>query len=87
MSYEQRVAAITARAREICREFGRLDLEIAIDSSSAAPVRTAHTVKFACDDNEQAVVLSKEEFLDEYDLFERAAVPKLRAVIENFPGD
>lgn len=86
-SYEQRVTAITARAHQICQDFGRFDLQIAIDSSSAIPVRTAHTLRLVRDDNEQAVVLSKEEFLNEFDLFERAAVPKLRAAIENFPGD
>lgn len=85
-SYEQRVAAVTQRAHELCREFGRLDLDVAIDSISMAPVRTAHTVKLVRNNSEQAVVLSKEEFLNEFDLFERAAVPKLRAAIESFPG-
>jgi len=83
-SYEQRVAAITERTHQICQEIGRLDLQIAIDSSSAAPVRTAHTLKLVRDDSEQAVVLSKEEFLNEFGLFERAAVPTLRAAIEKF---
>jgi len=87
MNYEQRVTAITERAHEICREVGRSDLQVAIDSSSVAPVRTAHTVKLVRDDDEKAVVLSKEEFHDEFDLFERAGVPKLRAAIENFPAD
>lgn len=86
-SYEQRVTAITERAHQICQEFGRFDLQIAIDSSSAIPVRTAHTLKLVRHDSEQAVVLSKEEFLNEFDLFERTAVPKLRAAIENFPGE
>ena len=85
MSYEKRVAAVTERAYELCRESGRFDLDIAIDSSSVAPVRTAHTVKLVGGESEQAVVLSKEEFLDEFDLFERAAVPRLRAAIERFP--
>jgi len=86
-SYEQRVAAVTQRAHELCRESGRLDLEVAVDSISMAPVRTAHTVKLVRNDSEQAVVLSKEEFLNEFDLFERAGVPKLRAAIESFPGE
>jgi len=86
-SYEQRVTAITKRAHQICQEFGHFDLQIAIDSSSATPVRTAHTLRLVHDDDEQAVVLSKEEFLNEFGLFERAAVPKLRAAIEKLRAD
>ena len=85
--YEQRVTAITLRALQICQEFGHVDLQIAIDSSSATPVRTAHTLKLVRNDDEQAIVLSKEEFLNEFGLFERAAVPKLRAAIEKFCAD
>jgi len=47
-----------------------------------ALIRTSHTVKMTGRAGEETVVLTKEEFLNEYDLFERNAAPRLRAAVE-----
>jgi len=80
--YGQRVVAIQSWARELGRAIGQDDFFIEIDGEMLAFIRTSHTVRIRGDAGEEAVVLSKEEFWNEYDLFERSAAPRLRAAIE-----
>jgi len=80
--YADRVLAIRSWLQELGRQIARVDLSIEIDGASQAFIRTSHTVAIRDGGAEQAVVLTKEEFWNEYDLFERSAAPKLRAAIE-----
>lgn len=80
--YGQRVVAIQSWARELGRAVADADFSIEIDGEMLAFIRTSHTVRIRGDAGEEAVVLSKEEFWNEYDLFERTAAPRLRAAME-----
>jgi len=80
--YADRVLAITSWACELGRQIAHDALTVEIDNGPMALVRTSHTVKMTGSAGEETVVLTKEEFLNEYDLFERNAAPRLRAAIE-----
>ncbi len=80
--YAGRVVAIRSWVCELARQIALDALTIEIDSEPMALIRTSHTVKMTGRAGEETVVLTKEEFLNEYDLFERNAAPRLRAAVE-----
>jgi len=80
--YVERIVAIRSWVHELARELARLDLSVDIDAEGPAFIRTSHTVRIRSEAGEEAVVLTKEEFWNEFDLFERSAVPRLRAALE-----
>jgi hypothetical protein len=81
-AYGRRVLAIGSWVRELGRQIARLDLSVEIDAEVLAFIRTSHTVTIRGEGGEQAVLLTKEEFWNEYQLFERSAAPRLRAAVE-----
>jgi hypothetical protein len=82
IGYADRVGEISSWVSNLGRDVACGALAVEIDSESMALVRTSHTVKIATQSGEEAVVLTKEEFLNEYGLFERNAAPRLRAAVE-----
>lgn len=79
--YSERIFALQSRIRELGRALAAVELDVVIERGTLAPTRTAHTVRLRCGPDEVAVVLSREEFLNEFELFERAALPRLRSAI------
>jgi hypothetical protein len=82
VGYAGRVGQIRAWLTELGRQTVRTSLTIEIDGESMSSIRTSHSVKIISAHGEETVVLTKEEFLDDYGLFELSAAPKLRAAIE-----
>ena len=81
VGYEERIRDIQARVEDLGREVDDSRLGVVIERGLMTPTRTSHTVKLFNGDNSIAVVLTREEFLDEFGLFDRAAVPRLRTAI------
>ena len=81
MGYEERIRDIQSRVEDLGREIVQSRLDVVIERGLMTPTRTSHTVKLFNGDDTIAVVLSREEFLDEFGLFDRAAVPRLRTAI------
>jgi hypothetical protein len=80
-TYVQRVGAIRSRVQELGREIAIANLDIRIDSELLILPRTSHSVTIASGACTQSVMMTKEEFFDEYCMFEVRATPKLRAAI------
>ena len=83
LGYGERIAALQSRIRDLAAA----PLDVLIERGAPAPTRTAHTVRLRCGMREAAVVLSREEFLDEFGLFERAALPRLRSAIASLTAN
>ena len=81
MRYEDRIHAIVARIQDMGRALAIADLDVVVERGAKAPTRTAHTVRLCHGTQETILLLSREEFFNEFDLFDRAAVPRLRAAI------
>jgi len=81
VGYEERIRDIQARVEDLGREVDDSRLGVVIERGLMTPTRTSHTVKLFNGSNSIAVVLTREEFLDEFGLFDRAAVPRLRTAI------
>jgi len=81
LDYEERIRDIQSRVEDLGREIADSRLGVVIERGLMTPTRTSHTVKLFNGDNSIAVVLTREEFLDEFGLFDRAAVPRLRTAI------
>jgi len=79
--YEERLRDIQSRVEDLSREVAQSRLGVVIERGLMTPTRTSHTVKLFNGNNSIAVVLTREEFLDEFGLFDRAAVPRLRSAI------
>lgn len=84
--YANRVVAIRSWVQELIRQISSVDLFIEIDDESPTLLRTSHTVSIRGAPGQETVVLTKEEFWNEYELFERSAAPRLRAAIERLLG-
>lgn len=80
--YVQRLITIRSWIEEVAQEFAHADLSIEIDGEEPGLIRTSHTVRVRSAVGEEAVVLTKEEFWNEFDLFERSAAPRLQAVLK-----
>ena len=80
--YVQRLVAIRTWVQELARDFAHVDLSVEIDGEEPALIRTSHTVRVRSAAGEEAVVLTKEEFWNEFELFERSAVPRLQAALK-----
>jgi len=85
--YVQRLVAIRSWVQELARGFAHVDLSVEIDGEEPALVRTSHTVRVRSAVGEEAVVLTKEEFWNEFELFERSAVPRLQAALKRLQPD
>jgi hypothetical protein len=81
LHYEDRLRDIQSRVEDLGREIAQSRLGVVIERGLMTPTRTSHTVKLFNGNNSIAVVLTREEFLDEFGLFDRAAVPRLRTAI------
>jgi len=81
LDYEERLRDIRSRVEDLGREIVDSSLGVVIERGLMTPTRTSHTVKLFNGSNSIAVVLTREEFLDEFGLFDRAAVPRLRSAI------
>lgn len=68
-----RVVAVGSCVQELVQQIASVDFSIKIDGESLALLRTSHTVTIRGDAGEEAVVRTKEEFWNAYDLFERSA--------------
>jgi hypothetical protein len=79
--YVQRLVAIRSWVQEVARVLAHAELSVEIDVEEPALIRTSHTVRVCSAAGEEAVVLTKEEFWNEFDLFERSAAPKLEAAL------
>lgn len=80
--YVQRLVAIRSWIEEVARDQAHADFSIEIDGEEPALIRTSHTVRVRSAAGEEAVVLTKEEFWNEFDLFERSAAPRLQAALK-----
>jgi len=85
--YVERLLAIRSWVHELAQDLARSDLSVEIDAEGPAFIRTSHMIRIRSDAGEQALVLTKEEFWNEFDLFERNAVPRLREAIEKLRSD
>jgi hypothetical protein len=79
--YEDRIRDIQQRVQALGREMAGAQLDVQIERGLMTPTRTSHTVKLLNGSASAAVIISREEFLDEFGLFDRAAVPRLRTAI------
>lgn len=68
-----RVVAVGSCVQDLVQQIASVDFSIKIDGESLALLRTSHTVTIRGDAGEEAVVRTKEEFWNAYDLFERSA--------------
>ncbi len=75
--YRDAVERIVMSVAEITRRTGRFGVQVEVDSISQQPVRTCHTVRIRNGMAVREVILSKEEFFDEFGLFRRSAMPRL----------
>ena len=80
-AYEDRIRDIQLRVEDLGRDLADAQLNVLIERGLMTPTRTSHTVKLFNGADSIAVVLTREEFLDEFGLFDRAAVPRLRSAI------
>jgi len=80
--YVQRLVAIRSWIREVAQDLAHADLSVEIDGEEPTLIRTSHTVRVRSAAGEEAVVLTKEEFWNEFDLFERSAAPRLQAALK-----
>jgi hypothetical protein len=80
--YEERICEIRSRVQALGRELAATRLEVQVERGLMTPTRTSHTVRLFNGASAISVVLSREEFLDEFGLFDRAAVPRLRTAIQ-----
>ena len=84
--YEERIGEIRARVEMLGRELAATRLDIEVERGLMTPTRTSHTVRLFNGASAISVILSREEFLDEFGLFDRAAVPRLRKAIRELNG-
>ncbi len=75
--YCDAVERIRMSVSEITRQAGRFGVQVEVDSISQWPVRTCHIVRIRRGVTVREVILSKEEFFDEFGLFRRCAMPRL----------
>jgi hypothetical protein len=81
IGYAERIRDIQSRVEDLGRELADGQLDVVVERGVMTPTRTSHTVKLFNGASTIAVVLTREEFLDEFGLFDRAAVPRLRTAI------
>ncbi len=79
--YRDAVERIATSVAEITRRAGRFGVRVEVDSISQRPVRTCHTVRIRNGMAVREVILSREEFFDEFGLFRRSAVPRLEEAL------
>jgi len=85
--YVLRLVTIRSWIEEVARDLAHSEFSVEIDGEGPALIRTSHTVRVRSAAGEEAVVLTKEEFWDEFDLFERSAAPKLQAAIRRLQAE
>ena len=81
VAYDDRIRDIELRVERLGRELAAAAFEVKVERGTMTPTRTAHAVRLFNKDASVAVILTREEFLDDFGLFERTAVPKLRTAI------
>ena len=79
--YEDRIRDIQLRVEGLGRDLADAQLGVLIERGLMTPTRTSHTVKLFNGADSIVVVLTREEFFDEFGLFDSAAVPRLRNAI------
>ncbi len=85
--YVQRLVAIQTWVQEVARDLAHADLSVEIDGEEPVLIRTSHTVRVRSAVGEEAIVLTQEEFWNEFDLFERSAAPRLQAALKRLPRE
>ncbi len=79
--YRDAVERVAMSVAEITRRAGRFGVRVEIDSISQRLVRTCHTVRIRNGMAVREVILSREEFFDEFGLFGRSAMPRLEEAL------
>lgn len=79
--YRDAVERIVTCVAGITRRVGRFGVQVEVDSISQQPVRTCHTVRIRNGMAVREVILSREEFFDEFGLFRRSAMPRLEEAL------
>jgi len=85
--YVARLMAIRSWVQELAQTLGRTDLSVEIDGEEPPLIRTSHLVRVRSTAGEETVVLTKEEFWNEFDLFQRSAAPRLQDALKRLHQD